>query len=113
MCRTFKYCLDAYTELAQFTHSTCIRRFTAWWRTRSDYGLIAEEIAPEHLGKTMGLYIAGTAFGGMMGRVGMGILVEYFSWRTALGLLGAICFICSIAFLKLLPASRNFVQKKG
>ncbi|EGJ64275.1 MFS transporter family protein [Acinetobacter baumannii 6013113] len=74
---------------------------------------IAEEIAPEHLGKTMGLYIAGTAFGGMMGRVGMGILVEYFSWRTALGLLGAICFICSIAFLKLLPASRNFVQKKG
>jgi YNFM family putative membrane transporter len=49
----------------------------------------------------------------MMGRVGMGILVEYFSWRTALGLLGAICFICSIAFLKLLPASRNFVQKKG
>lgn len=74
---------------------------------------IAEEIAPEHLGKTMGLYIAGTAFGGMMGRVGMGILVEYFSWRTALGLLGAICFICSIAFLKLLPVSRNFVQKKG
>ncbi|MDR0090995.1 MFS transporter, partial [Acinetobacter baumannii] len=44
---------------------------------------------------------------------GMGILVEYFSWRTALGLLGAICFICSIAFLKLLPTSRNFVQKKG
>ncbi|MDD9849479.1 hypothetical protein BZG30_30020, partial [Escherichia coli] len=34
-------------------------------------------------------------------------------WRTALGLLGAICFICSIAFLKLLPTSRNFVQKKG
>ena len=31
----------------------------------------------------MGLYIAGTAFGGMIGRVGMGILVGIFSWRTA------------------------------
>lgn len=74
---------------------------------------IAEEIDPEHMGKTMGLYIAGTAFGGMMGRVGMGILIEYFSWQTTLGILGAICFVCSIAFLSLLPPSRNFIQKKG
>ncbi|MCF9046042.1 MFS transporter [Acinetobacter nectaris] len=74
---------------------------------------IAEEINPKHLAKTMGLYIAGTAFGGMMGRVGMGLLTEYFSWRMAMAILGVLCFICAFGFLKLLPASKNFVAKKG
>lgn len=74
---------------------------------------IAEEIEPAHLGKTMGLYIAGTAFGGMMGRVGMGLLTEYFSWRVALGILGTLCLICAIGFLWLLPKSQNFIAKKG
>lgn len=74
---------------------------------------IAEEIFPAHLGKTMGLYIAGTAFGGMMGRVGMGLLTEYFSWRTALGVLGVTCLICAFGFLWLLPQSQNFIAKKG
>lgn len=74
---------------------------------------IAEEIEPAHLGKTMGLYIAGTAFGGMMGRVGMGLLTEYFSWRVALGILGTLCLVCAIGFLWLLPKSQNFIAKKG
>lgn len=74
---------------------------------------IAEEINPKHLARTMGLYIAGTAFGGMMGRVGMGLMTEYLSWRVAMGVLGVICFFCCIGFFLLLPASRNFVAKKG
>ena len=74
---------------------------------------IAEEIHPAHLGKTMGLYIAGTAFGGMMGRVGMGLLTQYFSWRVALGVLGGICLICALGFLWLLPKSQNFIAQKG
>lgn len=74
---------------------------------------IAEEIHPSSLAKTMGLYIAGTAFGGMMGRVGMGLLTEYFSWRVAMEILGVICFLCAIGFVNLLPASKNFTVKKG
>lgn len=74
---------------------------------------IAEEIHPENLSKTMGLYIGGTAFGGMMGRVGMGLLTEYFSWRMALGILGILCFTCAISFYFLLPQSKNFIAKKG
>ncbi|MBJ7552376.1 MFS transporter [Marinomonas ostreistagni] len=35
---------------------------------------LAEEIDPAHLGKSMGLYVGGTAFGAMMGRVGVGVL---------------------------------------
>ena len=70
---------------------------------------IAEEISPKNLSKTMGLYIAGTAFGGMMGRVGMGILTEFFSWRISMAILGVICLFCALGFLKLLPNSRNFI----
>ncbi|ARO15241.1 MFS family transporter [Ketogulonicigenium robustum] len=72
---------------------------------------LAEEIAPEDLGKAMGLYISGTAFGAMMGRVGMGLLTEIGSWRMAMGVLGALCFIAAVGFLILLPASRNFQPK--
>ncbi len=37
---------------------------------------LAEEMHPRDLGKAMGLYVAGTAFGGMMGRVAMGLLLD-------------------------------------
>jgi YNFM family putative membrane transporter len=74
---------------------------------------LAEEIEPGHLGKSMGLYIAGTAFGGMMGRVGMGVLTEWVSWRLALALFAACCFAAAVGFRVLLPPSRNFVRRPG
>jgi YNFM family putative membrane transporter len=42
---------------------------------------LSEEIDPRGLGASMGLYIAGNAFGGMAGRVVTGMLAEFFSWR--------------------------------
>lgn len=74
---------------------------------------LSEEIEPGNLGRTMGLYVAGTAFGGMMGRVGMGMLTEFTSWRVALGILGGLCLAAAIGFLILLPRSRNFVARTG
>ncbi|WP_442867395.1 MFS transporter [Acidovorax sp. GBBC 1281] len=74
---------------------------------------LAEEIDPRHLAHTMGLYVAGTAFGGMMGRVGMGVLTEWVSWRAALGCLGALCLLSAIGFLVLLPRSRHFTPQPG
>jgi len=74
---------------------------------------LAEEIHPKALGAAMGLYVGGTAFGGMMGRVGMGLLTEFTSWRVALGTLGVIDLIAAFGFLALLPPSRNFVQRSG
>lgn len=74
---------------------------------------LAEEIEPAHLGRSMGLYIAGTAFGGMMGRVGMGMMTEFTSWRWALGLLGGLCLAATLGFLALLPPSRNFRAERG
>jgi YNFM family putative membrane transporter len=72
---------------------------------------LAEEIHPKGLGLTMGLYVGGTAFGGMAGRVLSGIIAEYTSWRWSLGILGAIDLVMSIAFIFLLPPSRNFERQ--
>lgn len=74
---------------------------------------LAEEIEPTHLGRAMGLYIAGTALGAMIGRVGMGMLTEFTDWRTALGVLGGLGLLSALGFLVLLPKSRNFVARHG
>lgn len=74
---------------------------------------LSEEIEPPSLGKAMGLYVGGTAIGGMVGRVGMGLLTEFTSWRMALGIIGVLCLAAATGFLLLLPRSRNFVPRTG
>jgi YNFM family putative membrane transporter len=74
---------------------------------------LAEEIDPKALGQAMGLYVAGNAFGGMMGRVAAGFLSDLGSWRTALTAIGAADLVVAGAFFALLPASRNFTPRPG
>ncbi|NLS02027.1 MFS transporter [Rhizobium sp. P32RR-XVIII] len=74
---------------------------------------LSEEVEPRGLGASMGLYIAGNAFGGMAGRVVTGTLAEYFSWRPALAVIGLLGLAAAIGFRLLLPASRNFKPRKG
>jgi MFS transporter, YNFM family, putative membrane transport protein len=49
----------------------------------------------------------------MLGRVGMGALTEVTSWRLALGILGAIDLLASIAFFALLPDSRHIRRRQS
>ena len=72
---------------------------------------LAEEIHPDGLGLAMGLYVGGTAFGGMIGRVAAGILTELSSWRMALGAIGVIDLVAAVGFFALLPRSRNFTRR--
>ena len=74
---------------------------------------LSEEIHPRELGLSMGLYIGGNAFGGMFGRVGIGALTQYASWRAALGIMGAVDLVAAIGFIALLPVSRNFKRRPG
>lgn len=73
---------------------------------------LAEEVEPTHLGKAMGLYVGGTAFGAMVGRVGMGLVSAYTSWQTAMTALGFLCLVAAAGFVALLPASRNFTPRR-
>lgn len=72
---------------------------------------LAEELEARSAGYAMGLYVAGTAFGGMAGRVGTGILTEFFGWRWALGIFGVTGLLAANGFVLLLPPSRHFVRR--
>jgi YNFM family putative membrane transporter len=74
---------------------------------------LSEEVHPDHLGAAAGLYIAGTAFGGMDGRVLAGVAADLFGWRVALAFIGVLGFIAAALFIVLLPRSRHFVPQRG
>jgi YNFM family putative membrane transporter len=74
---------------------------------------LAEESPPDRLGFAMGLYVSGTAFGGMTGRVAMGVLTQLSSWRVALGVISVVDLVAAVAFVLLLPPSRHFVRRTG
>lgn len=69
---------------------------------------LGEEIEPSSLGLSMGLYIAGSAFGGMTGRIVASLLSDFFSWRVALAVIGVCGLMAAAEFWRSLPASKNF-----
>lgn len=69
---------------------------------------LSEEIDPRSLGLSMGLYISGSAFGGMLGRMVTSLISDFYSWRVALGWIGAAGLYAAWEFWRSLPASRNF-----
>ncbi|OFA06448.1 MFS transporter [Duganella sp. HH101] len=70
---------------------------------------LGEEMEPTSLGVSMGLYISGSAFGGMAGRVISSVLSDHFSWRLALAAVGVAGLLAAWEFWRSLPASRHFV----
>jgi YNFM family putative membrane transporter len=73
---------------------------------------LGEEIDPSSLGVAMGLYISGNTFGGLGGRVIVGMISDYFNWRVAIASIGLLSVIASLIFWFTLPASRNFQPRK-
>ena len=74
---------------------------------------VAEEVHPQGLGLAMGLYVSGTAFGGMAGRMISGMLADAYSWHVAVGMIGVLGLLTSIAFVWLLPPSQRFTPVRG
>lgn len=73
---------------------------------------LGEEVETKSLGYSMGLYIAGTALGGMVGRIAAGILSDMFSWRFALAAIGTVALLIAVEFTRSLPASKNFRRRE-
>lgn len=69
---------------------------------------IGEEIAQKDVGFAMGLYISGTAIGGMGGRLIAGVLIDFISWQAATLIIGVLNFIIALVFYMLLPVSQYF-----
>lgn len=70
---------------------------------------LSEEVHGSAQARAAGLYIGGTALGGMSGRLGVGALTEFLGWRGALIGMGVIAFACALAVWRWLPRSRGFV----
>jgi YNFM family putative membrane transporter len=70
---------------------------------------IAEEVDPRSLSFAMGLYIGGTAIGGMVGRILLGVMADVASWRLGMGVFATLVLASAVSMQRLLPESRHFV----
>jgi MFS transporter, YNFM family, putative membrane transport protein len=70
---------------------------------------LREELHPSTHARAAGLYIGGTALGGMVGRLLTGGVAELAGWRWALAAAALVGVACAVAVYFLLPPSRGFV----
>ncbi|MDO5747229.1 MAG: MFS transporter [Actinomycetaceae bacterium] len=70
---------------------------------------LAEELLPKAQTRAAGIYIGGTALGGMAGRLLAGFSNEYVGWEYALLIVGILAVICAVSVHFLLPRQRGFV----
>jgi YNFM family putative membrane transporter len=71
---------------------------------------LREEVHEDSHARASGLYIAGTAVGGMTGRLVTGGLAELGGWRAALGGIALLGLVCAALVAALLPDSQNFTR---
>lgn len=69
---------------------------------------VGEEFEPDSLPAAMGLYIGGTALGGLLGRLLAGLLADLGGWPLALGGIAGLGLLALLLFVWLLPPSRHF-----
>jgi len=69
---------------------------------------LGEEIHPDDIGMSMGLYVGSGALGGMTGRLLTGLMTDFFSWRPTLAAIGLLGVAAAAIFSVSLPASAQF-----
>jgi len=69
---------------------------------------LGEEIHPDDVGVSMGLYVGSGALGGMTGRLLTGLMTDLFSWRPTLAAIGLLGVAAAAIFSVSLPASAQF-----
>lgn len=69
---------------------------------------LTEEVHRGSLGRAMGLFVGGNAIGGLIGRIGAGVLTDFGGWRLAVFGVSGFALACALVFVALLPASSFF-----
>ncbi len=70
---------------------------------------LSNQIERRQLPKVIGFYIAGTALGGMTGRILAAVLSEIIGWRSTFLLLGSAGVVSALLFIKLLSSTEKNV----
>lgn len=73
---------------------------------------IQEEFSPAITSIVMGIFVSGNSVGGLLGRITVSTITDFFSWHIAIGAISILCLLISIWFWKNLPASRNFSRSR-
>jgi YNFM family putative membrane transporter len=73
---------------------------------------LREELHPGTHARAAGLYIGGTALGGMAGRLTTGPIAQAYGWRWALAAVAVLALLCAGIAGAVLPASRHFVARR-
>ncbi len=68
---------------------------------------VGEEIARPAAGLAMGIYVGGTAVGGMSGRLLTSTLTDAYGWRVAIGVTGLLGIGATVLVAALLPRARH------
>jgi YNFM family putative membrane transporter len=69
---------------------------------------LSEEVHSESIGLGMGLYIGGSAVGGMGGRLIAGVMADLFGWRSGVAAMAVVGLVSAWVFAECLPPSRHF-----
>lgn len=70
---------------------------------------LSEEVEAVYAAAAAGSYIAGTTVGGLLGRIGAGIVGEVAGWRAGILAVAVMCAAAAVLFLWLTPRARGFV----
>lgn len=74
---------------------------------------LSDEIHPKAVTRAVGLYVGGSALGGMAGRLVAAGVADVGSWRLAMLLIALTGFVSLAVFWRAMPASRHFTASKG
>ena len=69
---------------------------------------LREELHPGTFARAAGLYVGGTALGGMSGRLVTGGVGDLAGWRWGLAAIAGLGLLCAAIVMVMLPPSRNF-----
>jgi len=71
---------------------------------------LSEEMHADSIGLGMGLYIGGSAVGGLGGRLLAGVMSDLWGWRAGLAAVALLGLLAAVVFMRSLPASRHFTR---
>ena len=74
---------------------------------------LGDEMDAQALGLAMGLYIAGSTLGGMMGRLAVAALSDNLGWRPAIAAAGAMGLVGAALIALGLPSSREVARRQA
>jgi YNFM family putative membrane transporter len=72
---------------------------------------IVEEVDDSSVSHAMGIYIGGTAMGGLAGRLLGGIITDLAGWRVAIAVVGGFMLVTALAFWRTAPRSAHFAPR--